>query len=147
MLVLVGVAAAVVIRKVVRPARFEGSHLGEADFILLMIAGVVLTLLLWHAARIAAGLNEWPAAGPALGRAVAPFSARDATRERVFVWAHLAFVLAFLVYLPYSKHLHIATAGVERLLRPHARGAAGSSRCASTCPRTSCASAPGPSPT
>ena len=44
-----------------RPARFDGSHLGEADFILLMIALVVLTLLGWHAARIAAGLNEWPA--------------------------------------------------------------------------------------
>src|SRR5262249_10913815 len=48
-LVLVGVAAALVIRKVARPARFEGSHLGEADLILGMIAGVVVTLLLWHA--------------------------------------------------------------------------------------------------
>ena len=28
-------STAVVIRKVVRPARFEGSHLGEADFILV----------------------------------------------------------------------------------------------------------------
>ena len=33
-LVLVGVATALWIRKVVRPARFEGSHLGEADLIL-----------------------------------------------------------------------------------------------------------------
>ena len=33
-LVLVGVIAALVIRKVQRPARFEGSHLGEADLIL-----------------------------------------------------------------------------------------------------------------
>ena len=32
--VLAGVATAVWIRKVVRPARFDGSHLGEADFIL-----------------------------------------------------------------------------------------------------------------
>ena len=42
---------AVVIRKVVRPARFEGRHLGEADLILALIAGVVMTLLCWHAAR------------------------------------------------------------------------------------------------
>ncbi len=42
-------------------ARFDGSHLGEADLILAMIALVVLTLLGWHASRIAAGLNEWPA--------------------------------------------------------------------------------------
>ena len=59
-LVLVGVIGAVAIRKVQRPARFEGSHLGEADLILALIAGIVTTLLLWHASRIALGLNEWP---------------------------------------------------------------------------------------
>jgi hypothetical protein len=59
--VLAGVAMAAWIRKVVRPRRFDGSHLGEADFILAMISLVVLTLLGWHASRIAAGLNEWPA--------------------------------------------------------------------------------------
>ena len=36
-LVLVGVAAAVYIRKVLRPRRFEGSHRGEADVILALI--------------------------------------------------------------------------------------------------------------
>src|SRR5207237_1085455 len=60
-LVLAGIATAVWIRKVVRPPRFEGSHLAEADFILAMIAGVVVTLVCWHASRIATGLNEWPA--------------------------------------------------------------------------------------
>ena len=30
--------------------------------------------------------------------------------ERAFVWLHLLLVLAFLVYLPGSKHLHIVTA-------------------------------------
>jgi hypothetical protein len=58
-LVLAGVIGAVLIRKVQRPARFEGSHLGEADLILALIAGIVTTLLLWHATRIALGLNEW----------------------------------------------------------------------------------------
>ncbi len=38
MLVLVGVVGAVAIRKIQRPARFEGSHLGEADLILALIA-------------------------------------------------------------------------------------------------------------
>ena len=33
-MVLVGVIAAFAIRKIQRPARFEGSHLGEADLIL-----------------------------------------------------------------------------------------------------------------
>jgi Fe-S oxidoreductase len=83
-LVLVGVATAVVIRKIVRPARFAGSHLGEADFILAMIAAVVVTLLLWHHVG---GVG--------------------------FAWAHLVVIGAFLAYLPHSKHLHIATAAVN----------------------------------
>jgi hypothetical protein len=56
-LLLLGVVTAVVIRKFVKPARFEGSHRGEADLILALIAGVVITLACWHGARIAAGLN------------------------------------------------------------------------------------------
>jgi len=60
-LVLVGVAIALWIRKVVRPPRFQGSHLGEADLILAWITGIVVTLVLWHAVRIALGLNEYGA--------------------------------------------------------------------------------------
>ena len=43
---------AFVIRKIVRPRRFVGSHLGEADLILGLIAGIVITLVLWHASQI-----------------------------------------------------------------------------------------------
>jgi Fe-S oxidoreductase len=93
-LVLVGVATAVVIRKLVRPARFQGSHLGEADLILSLIALVVITLLLWHHVG-----------------------------GRGFAWAHLAVIAAFLAYLPYSKHLHIFSAAVNVWLgRTQARG-------------------------
>jgi Fe-S oxidoreductase len=93
-LVLAGVATAFVIRKIVRPARFDGSHLGEADFILVMIALVVATLLGWHHTG-----SAW------------------------FMWAHLAVIGAFLAYLPYSKHLHIASAGVNVwMARTRARG-------------------------
>jgi Fe-S oxidoreductase len=112
--VLVGIAVALWIRKVVRPRRFDGSHLGEADLILGMIALVVLTLLGWHASRIAAGLNEWPARWSFLSLAVSHLvGSGAAVRERIFVWAHVCVILTFLVYLPYSKHLHIATAGIN----------------------------------
>jgi len=83
-LVLVGVATALVIRTVVRPARFVGSHVGEGYCILGLIALVVLTLLAWHHL----GGSFW-------------------------VWAHLVVIGTFLAYLPYSKHLHIATAAVN----------------------------------
>jgi Fe-S oxidoreductase len=112
-LVLIGVASAVWIRKVLRPARFAGSHLREADLILALIAIIATTLLLWHATRIALGLNEWPASSAPVSNLLSGLFARDGvTRalERVFVWAHVITVLSFLAYLPRSKHLHIVTA-------------------------------------
>jgi Fe-S oxidoreductase len=115
-LVLVGVVAALWIRKVQRPRRFDGSHLGEADLILGMIALIAVTLLLWHATRIALGLNEWPRAWSPVANALSGLFGRDeATRvlERVFVWAHVLTILSFLAYLPRSKHLHIATAAIN----------------------------------
>jgi Fe-S oxidoreductase len=119
-LVLIGVVAAVWIRKVVRPPRFKGSHVGEADFILFMIAGVVTTLLCWHAAAHAAGLNEH--VGP-LSEQLGKIFPSHGHAERVFVWAHLTFVLGFLRYLPYSKHLHIATAALNVwMARTRSRG-------------------------
>jgi Fe-S oxidoreductase len=125
-LVLAGVIGAAIIRKVQRPARFEGSHLGEADLILALIAGIVTTLLLWHASRIALGLNEWPAGSSPVSDALSNlFGDGGVTKvlERVFVWAHLAIILSFLVYLPYSKHLHIATAAINVFFsRTRARG-------------------------
>jgi Fe-S oxidoreductase len=125
-LVAVGVAAAFVIRKIVRPARFEGSHLGEADLILALIAGIVTTLVLWHASRIALGLNEWPAEWSPVSNALSNlFGDGSVTEalERVFVWAHVLIILGFLTYLPRSKHLHIFTAAVNVFFgRTRARG-------------------------
>jgi Fe-S oxidoreductase len=125
-MVLVGVIGAVVIRKVQRPARFEGSHLGEADLILALIAGIVTTLLLWHASRITLGLNEWPKGwSPVSNLLSGLFGGGGVTKalERVFVWAHVAIILSFLAYLPHSKHLHIATAAFNvYFTRTRARG-------------------------
>ena len=114
-LVLVGVITGFVIRKVQRPERFVGSHLGEADVILLWIAGIVVTLFLWHASRIALGLNEYPAAWVPISSWLAHSldGALSPTVERAAVWAHVLLILSFLVYLPYSKHLHIFLAAVN----------------------------------
>jgi Fe-S oxidoreductase len=111
--VLAGVITAAWIRKVVRPPRFVGSHLGEADVILVMIALVVLTLLGWHASRIAAGLNEWPAQASFLSNWISRAIPSPRVSERAFDWAHVLVILTFLAYLPHSKHLHIVTAAVN----------------------------------
>ncbi len=124
-LVLAGVVTAFVIRKVQRPRRFAGSHVLEADVILLLISGIVVSLFLWHGSQIALGLNEFPAAwapisslvAQALPQQLAPYV------ERVAVWAHVLIILGFLVYLPYSKHLHIFLAAVNVFFgRTRARG-------------------------
>ena len=114
LLVLVGVIAAFVIRKVQRPARFKGSHLGEADLILGLIAGIVITLFAWHASQIALGLNDYPASWAPVSNALShPVAPVAAPLERVAVWTHLLIILSFLVYLPYSKHLHILVAAIN----------------------------------
>ena len=125
-LVFAGVGIALYIRKVVRPNRFEGSHLGEADLILGWITGIVTTLLLWHAARIALGLNEYDADWAPVSNALSGlFGDGDVSEalERVLIWAHVLLILGFLAYLPHSKHLHIFTAAVNvYFARTRARG-------------------------
>jgi Fe-S oxidoreductase len=115
-LVLAGVITAFYIRKVQRPKRFQGSHLGEADLILALIATIVISLLLWHATRIALHLNEWPASWSPVSNALSKlFADNQTTRvlERVFVWIHVLTILTFLAYLPRSKHLHIFVAAIN----------------------------------
>jgi Fe-S oxidoreductase/nitrate reductase gamma subunit len=114
-LVLVGVVTAFVIRKVQRPPRFKGSHIGEADLILALIAGIVCTLLLWHASQISLGLNEYPASWAPVSGLLAQTLRGPLVPyiERTAVWAHVLIILTFLVYLPYSKHLHIAVAAIN----------------------------------
>jgi Fe-S oxidoreductase len=84
----------------------------EADLILLLILGIVSTLLLWNASRIALGIADHPSAAPVADALSSLFAGGSGTAaaERVFVWAHLALVFGFLTYLPKSKHLHILTA-------------------------------------
>jgi Fe-S oxidoreductase len=78
-----------------------------------MIGGVVATELLAQVVEFARygdqpGAFVAAALAAPLRGAVAP-----AALEAIFAvlwWAHIALVAAFLVYLPFSKHLHIATA-------------------------------------
>ena len=114
-LVLAGVATAFFIRKVQRPRRFVGSHLGEADLILALIAGIVTTLLSWHASLIALGLNPWPAEwSPVSMRCPTPsVTGPRRTRSSASSSGPVLIILGFLAYLPHSKHLHIATAAIN----------------------------------
>jgi len=113
LLVLVGIGIAFYIRKVMRPDRFEGSHLREADYILLWIAAIILTLFGIKSTAIAAGMtghHSWAFLSNGLSHLWAGLSPSTlSTLNYAFLWAHVVLILGFLVYIPYSKHLHIIT--------------------------------------
>jgi Fe-S oxidoreductase len=114
-LVLAGVLAAFYIRKVLRPKRFAGSHVGEADLILLWIAGIVISLIAWHSSQIALGYNDYPRDWAPVSNAVSNLwhGSWVQVLERIAVWTHVLLILGFLVYLPHSKHLHILVAAIN----------------------------------
>ena len=115
--VVVGLAIAVWIRSVQRPERFVGSHHREAYRILGLIFWIVLTLVLARGARIAFGHAEPSAWTPVSTAASQVVSALPDAWERwamwTMLWIHLCLILGFLVYLGYSKHLHIATSAIN----------------------------------
>ncbi len=113
-LVVVGVAIALWIRTVQRPERFVGSHTLEAYRILFWILWIVLTLFLFRGAHIAEGHatypTEWTPISTAFSHLITWMSIGwQRFFAGLFLWAHLLLILGFLVYLPYSKHLHIIT--------------------------------------
>ncbi len=108
--VLVSVAVALARRLVIRPARLTYS--ADAIVILLLIGTLVAAALLADAFNAAA---YGPVPGAFIGNALAVpleavFGDASATLYGLCWWLHIALVAAFLVYLPMSKHLHIATA-------------------------------------
>lgn len=113
--VLGAIAFAYFRRLVLHPRRLEGDNVEHLDayIILGMIGAVMLTLLLSGALlAVARPGSVGPAHFASLALSVALSAIdRDAAwiAYRVSWWAHALLVLAFLNYLPYSKHLHVAT--------------------------------------
>ena len=112
-----------------RGSRFFGSHLGPAWLVLFMIFNVMWTLLLYRGAQINTGNFPFPHgafASEAVAQLLKPAgrTANDVL-ETVGVLASLGVVLAFLVIVLYSKHLHIflAPLNVAFSRRPRALGA------------------------
>jgi nitrate reductase gamma subunit len=110
-IVIVAILWAFERRLISRPRRLTYNR--DALVILSMIGGVVATELFAQVFEVAR-YGDVPGAfvANALG-GVLRGSLPEAILGDVFTilwWAHIALVSAFLVYLPFSKHLHIATA-------------------------------------
>ena len=112
-----------------RRSRFFGSHTRAAWVVLGMIFLVIATLLLYRGAQINTGVFPYPPAWAfaswVAARALHPLGyGVNSVLEAVFILAQLGVVLAFLVIVTYSKHLHIALAPVNVLFsrRPNGLG-------------------------
>jgi Fe-S oxidoreductase len=116
-LALTGVVMALINRLVIRPIRFRGSHTRDAVLILVWIGTLLTAMQLNYATKIAEGnppeaVASWRPFAAALSRIFDPLGAGSRSLEvlhGVFFWAHLMLVFSFLVYLGFSKHLHIIT--------------------------------------
>src|SRR3990170_7474315 len=92
----------------------------EAEYILYAIGGIMITILFTRGVEIALGHFPYdPAWTPVSDLAAGAFtglslSAREAW-DTVFLWWHSLIILGFLVYITYSKHLHIITSGFNVL--------------------------------
>jgi Fe-S oxidoreductase len=134
-----------------RQSRFYGSHTGAAWAVLGMIALVIVTLLLYRGAQINTGhfpfpnsifrvnglgqplisdnqfnASHWAFASHVAASLLGPLGVGvNSVLEVVFLLANIAVITGFLVFVAYSKHLHIFLApinvGVSR--RPRALGA------------------------
>lgn len=113
-----------------RESRFYGSHTGAAWLVLLMIALVIVTLLLYRAAQENTGHfpfqgDWWAFASLGVAKLLAPLGTGvNSVIETVFLLANIAVIVGFLVFVSYSKHLHIflAPINVGTSRRPRALG-------------------------
>src|SRR6266545_1943273 len=118
--VIAAIAYAAFRRLVTKPRRLELS--AEGLFILLLIFGLMVTDLTADAGRILlapAPTDGWQFAGKVLAGELASLPA-GAVRGVFHVswWLHAVLLLGFLVYLPYSKHLHIMAAPFNVFFAP-----------------------------
>ena len=118
--VLAGVVCAFVIRRLQRPGRFKGSHMREAEYVLFAIAAIMVTILLGRAAQIALGHFPYDTTWTPVSYAVSLLFSGLSTEvtdaiDTVFLWWHSLIILGFLIYITYSKHLHIVTSGFNVL--------------------------------
>jgi Fe-S oxidoreductase len=136
--VLVALASFAVIRlreapsRLERRSRFFGSHLDAAWLVLGMIALVMITLLVYRGAQINTdptqfpfGSSWWAFASQAVGKLLHPLGAGvNSVIVTTFIILNIAVITGFLVFVSYSKHLHIFVAPVNVLAsrRPRALG-------------------------
>src|SRR6185437_13973259 len=114
-----------------RRSRFFGSHTRAAGVVLAMIFLVIATLLIYRGAQENTGVfpysgaGAWPFASWTVGKWLHPLGyGVNSVLEAVFILGQIGVIMAFLVVVAYSKHLHIGLAPLNVMFsrRPDALG-------------------------
>ena len=113
-----------------RASRFYGSHTGAAWITLLFIFGVVASLLLYRGAQVDTKpsqfpYGDWAFASHAIGVGLSGLGhGVDGALATTFLLLNVSIISGFLVFVSYSKHLHIFVApfNVAFSRRPRALG-------------------------
>ena len=114
-LVIAACLAALIRWYIVPPKRYFGPEItghvrGDATLILSLIFIIVVSMFGTNATRMVLGAGLQPARYVSIQFAgIFQGSAGTAAWFEFFWWVHILVVLAFLNYLPYSKHLHVLT--------------------------------------
>ncbi|MGH3515239.1 MAG: Fe-S oxidoreductase, partial [Pseudonocardiaceae bacterium] len=100
-----------------RASRFYGSHTGGAWLILFMIFNVIWTLFLFRGTEVNNGTFPYRSgafASDGAAALLAPLGAgTNQILETVGLLLHIGVMLAFLIIVLYSKHLHIFIAPIN----------------------------------
>jgi Fe-S oxidoreductase len=100
-----------------RSSRFYGSHTRGAWLILFMIFNVIWTMFLFRGTEVNTGTFPYGAgafASEAAGALLAPLGPEaNQVLETAGLLAHISVMLAFLMIVLYSKHLHIFIAPIN----------------------------------
>ena len=115
---LLGVALAIWHRYYLRPARFRGSNNADATWIYVLIAAIVGSMFMESAFAIQAhGSTAWRPVSGLIAQALGAAGLNWPAGEAFFYWTHVLAILAFLVYIPGSKHRHMFLAAPNIFLR------------------------------
>jgi len=121
LLVAIAIIYGLIVRLVVNPERYKGSHKNQGVMVLGFILTIMISLLVMNGARINLGedpLHVWRPISTIVGRIFGGLheNAQVIIKETAY-WLHLGVVFLFLTELPNGKHFHIVTSIPAVLLR------------------------------
>ena len=109
LLVIIAIVWATIRRYILKPERLEAS--AEAGVILLLVFSLMVLHFCIEGFGSAYGVrSSWPPVGAALASFLTDTGISKSTLAAAYKgawWLHYIIILGFMVYIPYSKHLHI----------------------------------------